>query len=143
MIATEALPPRSVVLRAGLAGTATWIAALVVLIALVALLLGDAGPNWDSAGAWVSTVVMLTAVNGLAAGLAGGVGVWQAAAGGAQSRREALLAGCLPPVIVASGLTLMLADLSLGGVVAALGGILAITLGALAGGGLVARRLHG
>jgi len=139
----DALPQRSVVLRAGLAGTAAWIAALIVLVALVALLLGDAGPDWRATGTWAGTVVMLTAVNALSAGLGGGVGVWQAATGGAQSRREALLAGCGPLVLVATGLTLMFIEVSLGGVVAALGSIVASAAGALAGGVLVARRLDG
>lgn len=137
------LPPRRLLLRAGAFAVAAWVAALVVLVPLSALLLGDAGDSWDTTSARAGVVVLLAAFSALACGVAGAVGTWRAAVDGAQSRREALAAGCLVPVSLAVLLSLGLMDPSLGGLLAALFSAAASGFGALVGGAMIARRLEG
>ncbi len=142
-MAPVTLPRGDVLWRAALPACAAWLASLTALVILVALLLGDADADWQSGRAQAGVWVMLNAAAALAVALGTGVGTWRAAVAGAQTRGEAVLAGGLAPAGLAALLTVVLLDPSGRGLLAALGALLAIAVGAAAGGLVVARRLDG
>jgi len=137
------LPSGRLFVRAGALAVAVWFVALVVLSPLVALLLGDAGDQWQDPSAQIGVIVLLAGVGAVACGLGAVVGVWQAAAAGAQSRRDAVLAGASCPVAVTAVASAAFAEGSLRGVLSALVGTGLAALAAAAAGVAVARRLDG
>jgi hypothetical protein len=116
--------------------------ALVALLGLLFVVLGDAGPDWNAAASSAMRTVALLAIGALAAGLGAAIGAWQAALGGAQSASAAVLAGAAGPTAVAVIGGVALATPSAAGIFAAATEALVVTGGAFAGAALIGRRLE-
>ena len=96
-------------LRGAAAGAGAMILAVVVVMALVAVVASDPGPQWGDRQAL--TGVIFTLLWALAAGIAGAVGAWQAAEADAPDQAAARLAGALGPI----ALIVLVSLASLGG----------------------------
>jgi hypothetical protein len=116
--------------------------ALVPLVGVVFVVLGDAGPDWSDAPRRVTSVAALLAVGALAAGAGSAVGAWQAALGGAPTARSAVLAGAAGPALA---VLLAASALATGTATGILGAVLvvAVVIGAsFAGATAIGRRLE-
>ena len=129
-------------LRGVVSALACAFAVLVLLLGLLFVVLGNAGPDWHDAANEVTRTVALLAIGALAAGLGGGIGAWQAALGGAPSARAATLTGAAGPAMVALVGGIALAAPTPAGVFGALVEALVVGGGALAGAALIGRRLE-
>jgi peptidoglycan/LPS O-acetylase OafA/YrhL len=91
-------------LRGAAAGAGAMIATVLVVMAIVAALVSDAGTQWGDRQ--TLTGIVFTALWCVAAGIAGAVGAWQAAEGDAPDAASARLAGALGPVVLIVLITL-------------------------------------
>jgi hypothetical protein len=80
------------------AGIGAMLVAVLLAVAIVAAVIGDAGAEWG--GRQTLTAVVFTALWCLAAGVAGAIGAWQAAEGGAPDHAAVRFAGALGPVVL-------------------------------------------
>jgi hypothetical protein len=129
-------------LRGVLSSLVCALVSLVLLLGLLFVVLGTAGPDWNDAASSATRTVALLAIGALAAGLGAAIGAWQAALGGAQSARAAVLAGAAGPTAVAVLGGVALATPSAAGVFGATIEALVVGGGALAGAVLIGRRLE-
>src|SRR5919198_275730 len=89
--------------------------AVLLAVAIVAAVIGDAGAEWGDRQ--TLTAVVFTALWCLAAGVAAAIGAWQAAEGGAPDHASVRLAGALGPAAL-----IVVASVSAGGGAPAPGG---------------------
>jgi hypothetical protein len=116
--------------------------ALVALLGLLFVALGNAGPDWSGGAGGGARTVALLAIGALAAALGAAIGAWQAALGGVQTAGAAVIAGAAGPTAVAVLGGIALATPSVAGIFGAVIEALVVTGGALAGAALIGRRLE-
>src|SRR6187200_2077268 len=75
--------------------------ALMALLGLLFVALGNAGPDWNAAAGGATRTVALLAIGAIAAALGAAIGAWQAALGGVQSAGAAVISGAAGPTAVA------------------------------------------
>lgn len=128
--------------RGAVSAAVAAIAVLLLLLAITFAALGDAGSGWDDGGRKATVVIALLIVGCLAAGVGGAVGTWQAAIGGADSVRAAVLSGAAGPALGTLLVTVLQAHATAGGLVLAVIELLLFAVAALGGAVLIGRRLE-
>jgi hypothetical protein len=123
------------IIRGAATSASTFLLAMLIIAIGGGAALGSNGIDGSAAATAVSYLNPL-----LTAFLAGIAGVWQAARADVASKRDALIAGVVPPCVVA--VLLMLPGAGDWSVIESVAALLMVVVGGAAGGALMARRLR-